>query len=75
MRNPTAAGGAQIFNKFGIDKTFISDMYNKYAGYGSKLGLNQSVIDNAYNSITSAMHGNTEQRSGNKFNSKKYTKV
>lgn len=49
-------GGIGVLNRLGVDKSFMNEMYKKYAPYASKIpGLNKGVVDNTLSAIEKAM--------------------
>ena len=54
-RNPTAEGGAALLDRLGVDKGFLGDVFDRYGGFGSKVGLGKGAIKNAINGLTKAM--------------------
>lgn len=47
--------GISILNGLGMDKTFISEMYQRFGSRGSKVGLSDTVIRNAVGVIESKL--------------------
>lgn len=83
MKNATTPeAGAKILDDMGVDKAFISEAFNKYSSYATKIpGLNASKAKSMLNAITGAMRGGStpskasEQTSKPIFDKNKYPKV
>ena len=66
--------GAGILRELGVDNGFVQDMYNKYSPYASKIGLSDSAVKNAVDTIGRGIGQESQPRRPG-FNLDKYPKI
>lgn len=78
------ASGIEMLKSAGVDKNFISSMFNKYGKYAGKLGMSQNSLKSMVDQISNSLEGksvpdnarNTQRNKLNKgFNQNKYPRV
>lgn len=70
-------GGVSILKDMGVNKRFIDEMYNRYGGLASKVGLDKNVVQNTIKALEKSMNESptAAPKKAAGFNSKKYPKV